>query len=50
MIDLTLLQDFIPEAGEHLAEMESGLLQLETDPDNRDILNDIFRSVHTIKG
>jgi len=50
MIDSSLLQDFIPEAGEHLAEMESGLLQLETDPSNRDILNDIFRSVHTIKG
>ncbi len=50
MIDLSLLQDFLTEAGEHLAEMESGLLQLETDPDNRDILDDIFRSVHTIKG
>ncbi len=50
MIDLSLLQDFLTEAGEHLAEMESGLLQLETDPDNRDILDDIFSSVHTIKG
>ncbi|MHC4455606.1 MAG: chemotaxis protein CheA [Planctomycetota bacterium] len=50
MIDLSLLQDFLTEAGEHLAAMESGLLQLETDSDNRDILDDIFRSVHTIKG
>ena len=50
MIDLSLLQDFLVEAGEHLAELESGLLQLETDPDDRDILNDIFRSIHTIKG
>ncbi|MEN8210058.1 MAG: Hpt domain-containing protein, partial [Candidatus Fermentibacteria bacterium] len=49
-IDLSLLQDFLVEAGEHLAEMESGLLQLEADPDGREILNDIFRSVHTIKG
>jgi two-component system chemotaxis sensor kinase CheA len=48
--DLSLLQDFLLEAGEHLAELESGLLQLETDPDDRDILNDIFRSIHTIKG
>ena len=48
--DLSLLQDFLVEAGEHLAELESGLLQLETDPDDRDILNDIFRSIHTIKG
>ena len=50
MIDLSLLQDFLVEAEEHLAELESGLLQLETDPDDRDILNDIFRSIHTIKG
>ena len=50
MIDLSLLQDFLVETGEHLAELESGLLQLETDPDDRDILNDIFRSIHTIKG
>ena len=49
-LDLPLLQDFISETVEHLEEMEGNLLQLETDPGNRDILNDIFRSVHTIKG
>jgi two-component system chemotaxis sensor kinase CheA len=49
MTDLSLLQDFIAETGEHLQEMESNLLQLEADPD-REILNDIFRSAHTIKG
>ena len=50
MIDLSLLQDFINEAGEHLEELEASLLKLETDPDNKEILNDIFRSMHTIKG
>jgi len=50
MTDLSLLQDFVAETVEHLEEMEGNLLQLETDPGNRDILNDIFRSVHTIKG
>ena len=50
MFELSLLEDFLVEAREHLAEMESGLLQLETDSDDRDILNDIFRSIHTIKG
>ncbi len=49
MTDLSLLQDFIAETGEHLQEMESNLLQLEANPD-KDILNDIFRSAHTIKG
>lgn len=50
MIDLSLLQDFIIESREHLEEMESSLLRLEKEPDNIDILNDIFRSMHTIKG
>ena len=39
MIDLSLLQDFLIEAGEHLAELESDLLQLETEPDRRDIIS-----------
>ncbi|HDL08765.1 MAG TPA: hypothetical protein ENG35_08525, partial [Desulfobacteraceae bacterium] len=50
MIDLSLLQDFIAETGEHLEEMETKLLKLESEPENRDFLNDIFRSIHTIKG
>ena len=50
MTDLSLLQEFVTETVEHLEEMEGNLLQLETDPGNREILNDIFRSVHTIKG
>ena len=49
-LDLPLLQDFIAETVEHLEEMEGNLLRLETDPGNRETLNDIFRSVHTIKG
>jgi two-component system chemotaxis sensor kinase CheA len=50
MIDLSLLQDFITEANEHLEEMESSLLRLEKDPDDNGIMNDIFRAIHTIKG
>ena len=50
MIDLSMLQDFIAETGEHLEELETNLLKLETEPDNKEILNDIFRSAHTIKG
>ena len=50
MIDLSLLPDFIAETEEHLEEMESCLLQLESEPDNLNVLNDIFRSIHTIKG
>ena len=47
MIDLSLLHDFILEANEHLEEMESSLLKLEKDPDDKEIMNDIFRAIHT---
>ncbi len=50
MIDLSLLPDFVAESVEHLEEMETNLLKLEAKPGNLEILNDIFRSVHTIKG
>ena len=49
-INLALLKDFIEEARDHLDEMESLLLQLSGDLHSRDILNDIFRTVHNIKG
>ncbi len=50
MVDLSMLQDFIAETGEHLEEMETKLLELEENPGEREILDDIFRSAHTIKG
>ncbi|MFO8083190.1 MAG: chemotaxis protein CheA [Desulfobacterales bacterium] len=50
MIDYTMLQEFITETGEHLNEMETNLLRLETEPENKEFLNDIFREVHSIKG
>ena len=49
-IDLTLLPDFIVEAEEHLEEMEALLLKLVQQPDDLEVLNDIFRPIHTIKG
>ena len=49
-IDNSLLQDFIIETGEHLEETERNLLRLEQQPGDADVLNDIFRSIHTIKG
>ena len=49
-IDLSQLPDFIIEATEHLEEMEALLLQLADSPDDLEILNEIFRPVHTIKG
>ncbi|MGH7217713.1 MAG: chemotaxis protein CheA, partial [Nitrospiraceae bacterium] len=44
------LQTFFEEVTEHLSVLESGLLALEQNPDDVEVLNRIFRSVHTIKG
>lgn len=50
MIDSSMLPDFIVEAAEHLEEMESSLLRLEQDYEDKEVLDEIFRSIHTIKG
>ena len=50
MTDTSLLKYFITESMEHLEDMKTKLLQLESNPGNSEILNDILISVHTIKG
>jgi len=45
-----LLTEFHAEAIDHLSQIESSLLILDDKPDDRDALNQIFRSFHTIKG
>lgn len=44
------LDIFIEESKEHLQNMNQLLLELETSPDNLDLLNEIFRIAHTLKG
>ena len=44
------LQAFVEESHELLGSVEDILLQLEADPDNDDLVNELFRAVHTIKG
>ncbi len=48
--DMEILTDFISEAEENLDTIEVSLIELEQDPVNTDIINDIFRPFHTIKG
>ncbi len=45
-----ILQDFLIEAGELLDGLNEQLIDLEQNPDDRDLLNAVFRSFHTIKG
>ena len=48
--DLELLNDFLLESREHLANIETQLLAVEQDPHNHDAVHTIFRGFHTIKG
>jgi len=41
---------FVAEAREHLANLNSGLIELEKRPDDGGVLDAVFRSAHTIKG
>ena len=49
-VDLDLLRDFINESRDMLVGAEAALLQLETDPDNDEAVNTVFRAFHTVKG
>lgn len=45
-----LLQDFLQEATDLLSDVDNKLVDLEKTPDEKSLLNDIFRGFHTIKG
>ncbi|MCB4360850.1 chemotaxis protein CheA [Quatrionicoccus australiensis] len=45
-----LLQDFLQEAHDLLSDVDNKLVDLEKMPDDRSLLNDIFRGFHTVKG
>ena len=45
-----LLQDFLQEANDLLSDVDNKLVDLERAPDDRRLLNDIFRGFHTVKG
>lgn len=51
MVDVSKYTDiFVAESQEHLDNLNNNLLLLEKNPDNKGILNEIFRSAHTLKG
>lgn len=45
-----LLQDFLLESSELLSDVDNKLVELEKRPNDKALLNDIFRGFHTIKG
>jgi len=48
--DADLLREFITESREHLDNIEHGVLVLENQPLNDEMLNTVFRAFHTFKG
>ncbi len=49
-IDPELWQDFISEADEHLENIEGSIMRWEAEPENREIIHDLFRAFHSLKG
>ncbi|MBU4385776.1 MAG: chemotaxis protein CheA [Actinobacteria bacterium] len=50
-MDISQYKDlFITEAHDHLDSLNKFLLRLESDPENLDVVTEIFRSAHTLKG
>ncbi len=48
--DEEILQDFLVEAGEIIELLSEQLVELESRPDDKNLLNAIFRGFHTVKG
>ena len=48
--DEEILQDFLVEAGEIIEQLGEQLVELESSPQDADLLNAVFRGYHTIKG
>jgi len=49
-LDPDVLSYFVPEAQEYLELLEANLLRLDGDPYNQELINQLFRSAHTLKG
>lgn len=44
------LEIFIDESSEHLQNLSDCIMTLETEPDNKDTINEVFRAAHSLKG
>jgi len=45
-----ILNDFLTESNEMLEVLDQRFVTLESDPTNKDLLNEIFRAMHSMKG
>ena len=44
------LEIFIDETNGHLQTLSDSIMQLEKEPENKDVINEIFRAAHSLKG
>ncbi len=44
------IEIFLDETNEHLQSLNTQILDLESDPENMDTINEIFRAAHSLKG
>ncbi len=44
------LEIFLDEAREHLQNLNTRIMELESDPESMDTINEIFRAAHSLKG
>src|SRR6476646_10227242 len=45
-----IVQEFLVESHENLDQLDRDFVQLEREPQSRDLLASVFRTIHTIKG
>src|SRR5689334_20810603 len=45
-----IVGEFLMESHENLDQIDRDLVELEQDPNSRDLISRIFRAIHTIKG
>src|SRR5579884_526723 len=50
MDDQELVQEFLTESAENLARLAQDMVTLERQPQDRELLASVFRTIHTIKG
>ena len=49
-MDEELLAEFLTESNENMASIEEQLMELEANPADEELVNGIFRIIHTVKG
>ena len=49
-IDVEILREFVAESTDGLASLENCFVELERDPTQRNNIDAIFRTIHSIKG